>query len=220
MAPKKVLLVEGKDDVHVVRHLCGNRNGPHIDVFRPHDSVENLLDSFPISFKACEEGDIFGVIIDADLNLSWRWESVRNQLLKLEYENVPKTPAYDGTILDPPADKLLPRVGFWIMPDNRINGILEDFLQFLVPVGSLLFEHVILSIEGIPENEIKFTLVNKPKVIMHTWLAWQSDPGRPFGTAIKAKFLDPDVPQVGVLVDWLNRLFLDDPTFATNLHGN
>jgi hypothetical protein len=51
---------------------------------------------------------------------------------------VPDDPAAEGTIIDPPDDKLLPRVGVWIMPDNQMKGILEDFLRFLVPGGSLL----------------------------------------------------------------------------------
>jgi len=39
------------------------------------------------------------------------------------------------------------------------------------------------------------------------WLAWQQEPGKPLGTAITARFLDPTVAQVDVLVSWLNRLY-------------
>jgi len=42
---------------------------------------------------------------------------------------------------------------------------------------------------------------------MHTWLAWQEEPGKPLGTAITAKFLDANVAQVDVLVAWLKALF-------------
>jgi hypothetical protein len=47
----------------------------------------------------------------------------------------------------------------------------------------------------------------KPKAIMHTWLAWQEEPGLPFGTAIKAGYLDSSAAPVDTLVSWLNRLF-------------
>ena len=102
---------------------------------------------------------------------------------------------------------MLPRVGVWIMPDNQTKGILEDFLRFLVPAGSPLFDHVKSSVEAIPEGERRFSQLAEPKAIIHTWLAWQGEPGKPLGTAITARYLDPDVAQVDVLVSWLNRLF-------------
>lgn len=93
------------------------------------------------------------------------------------------------------------------MPDNQTKGILEDFLHFLVPTGSLLFSHVKSSVAGVPEGERRFSQLDQPKAIIHTWLAWQKEPGKPLGTAITAKFLDPNVAQVDVLVAWLKGLF-------------
>ncbi|MCX6647209.1 MAG: hypothetical protein NTY09_12755 [bacterium] len=209
MAAKKILMVEGKDDRYVLMHLCGNRNGPYLDEIEPYEGVNQLLESIHVRLKAINDGDIVGIVVDADLAMSSRWKSIRDQLINLEYENVPEIPAPDGTILDPPTDKLLPRVGIWIMPNNMDNGILEDFLKFLVPDNSLLFEHVKSSVEGIPENEIKFRALDQSKVLIHTWLAWQEKPGLPYGLAITAKFLDPDAPQVDILVEWLNRLFVN-----------
>jgi hypothetical protein len=118
-----------------------------------------------------------------------------------------KTPSPGGTILDPPIDTLLPRVGIWIMPDNQTKGILEDFLRFLVPEESRLFDHVKSSVATIPEGEKRFGQLDEPKAIIHTWLAWQEEPGKPMGTAITARYLDPDVAQVDVLVAWLKQLF-------------
>ena len=125
------------------------------------------------------------------------------------YQHVPDNPAAEGTILDPPADTLLPRVGIWIMPDNQTKGILEDFLRFLVPEGSQLFRHVESSVMAIPEGERRFSQFDEPKAIIYTWLAWQEKPGKPLGTAITAKFLDPNVGQVDVLIAWLKRLFFE-----------
>ena len=93
------------------------------------------------------------------------------------------------------------------MPDNQTKGILEDFLRFLVPPGSGLFSHVESSVASIPDEERRFSQLAQPKAIIHTWLAWQADPGKPLGTAITAKFLDPHVAQVDVLVAWLKELF-------------
>jgi len=207
MASRKVLLVEGTDDEHVLKHICGNRGIPHLDDVKPHGSVDKLLDSVPVRLKASEEGDIVGVVIDADTDLAARWQSLRDRLIRVGYVNVPESPITGGTIIDPPDGVLLPRVGIWIMPDNQTKGILEDFLRFLVPAGSMLMNHVTASVSAIPEGERRFGNMAEPKVLIHTWLAWQKDPGNPFGTAITARFLDPDVAQVDVLVSWLKRLF-------------
>jgi hypothetical protein len=207
MAAKKILLVEGIDDEHVLKHLWSNRGGPKLDEVKPYGSVETLLDSIRVRLKASEDGDIFGVVIDADTDLAARWRSLRDRLIRVGYDRVPDNPSRDGTILDPPAGTLLPRVGIWIMPDNQAKGILEDFLRFLVPAGSCLFDHVESSVAAIPEGERRFSQLAEPKAIIHTWLAWQKEPGKPLGTAITARYLDPGVAQVDVLVSWLKRLF-------------
>jgi hypothetical protein len=207
MASKRVLLVEGPDDEHVLMHLCGNRGVPKLDEVKPHAGVDPLLESFPVRLKASQDGDIVGIVIDADTDVDSRWQSLQARLVDVGYNNVPAIPAPDGTIIDPPVDSLLPRVGIWIMPDNQTAGILEDFLRFLIPAESHLFELVKSSVATIPENERRFSKLAEPKAIIHTWLAWQEEPGKPLGTAITARYLDADVTQADVLVSWLNRLF-------------
>ena len=207
MAAKRILLVEGTDDANVLKHVCGNRGVPQLDDVRPLEGVNRLLESFPVQLKASEDGDIFGIVVDADTDLNARWQSVRVPLSALGYQDLPGDPLPGGIILDPPNGTLLPRVGVWIMPDNQTKGILEDFLRFLVPTESLLFSHVLSSLATIPEGERRFTQLAEPKAIIHTWLAWQAEPGKPLGTAITARYLDPDVAQVDALVSWLKRLF-------------
>lgn len=206
MASKKILLVEGKDDEQVLIHLCDTRGVQKPDEIKQHGSVNQLLESFPVRLK---ESDLeaLGVILDADTDMAARWQSLRDRLNKAGYQNLPDSPCQGGTILLPPSDSLLPRVGIWIMPDNQANGILEDFLRSLVPAESPLFSHVQASVESIPAGEQRFPDLAKPKAIIHTWLAWQEKPGKPLGTAITARFLNPSVAQVDELVSWLDRLF-------------
>jgi hypothetical protein len=206
MTGKRILLVEGTDDERVVKHVCGARGVQEVDEIKPQGGVEQLLRNFVVRLK---ESDVeaLGVVIDADTDLAARWQSLRDRLTKAGYQSIPDCPAPTGTILLPPADTLLPRVGVWIMPDNQVEGILEDFLRFLVPEGSGLFEHVKSSVASIPEGERRFSQLAEPKAVIHTWLAWQEEPGKPLGTAITAKYLDPAVVQVDILVSWLKRLF-------------
>ena len=225
MAHKRTLLVEGKDDKLVLLKLCENRGGQQLndEEIIIHGGVQKLLESFQTRLK---ESDVeaLGVVIDADTDLAARWQALRDRLANAGYQSIPERPdptgtilsppanallprVGAGTILSPPANALLPRVGIWIMPDNQTKGILEDFLRFLVPAESPLFDHVESSVKSIPEGERRFGQLAEPKAIIHTWLAWQKDPGAPFGTAITARFLDPDVAQVDILVSWLKRLF-------------
>ena len=215
MATKRILLVEGVDDEQVLKCLCEIRGIQELYEITGQKGVERLLENFPVHLK---ESDIeaLGVIVDADTDLAARWQALRDRLIKAEYQNVPLLPDPTGTIVPPPENTLLPRVGIWIMPDNQNKGILEDFLHFLVPEGSPLFEHVKSSVMAIPESERHFSQLAEPKVIIHTWLAWQKKPGKPLGTAITARYLDPEVAQVDVLVSWLNRLFFQQQDLDTN----
>jgi hypothetical protein len=209
MAGRNILLVEGPDDEHVIKHLCGNRSGPILEV-KQHGGIDRLLETLHLRLREANgDGDTVGVVVDADTDLSARWQSLRSRLIHAGYQGIPQIPNPGGAIVEPPADphSLLPQVGVWIMPDNRTTGILEDFLRLLVPENSRLFAHVEASVRSIPAGERRFSAVAEPKALIHTWLAWQQEPGKPLGTAITAGFLDADAPEVTELVTWLNRLF-------------
>ena len=206
MAGRKILLVEGTDDEHVLKHICGNRGIPKLDDVRAHKNDEDLLEDFTIRIKAStEEGVVLGVVIDADKNPSGRWQSIRHRLLEAGYGDVSNKADREGTIVEPPDHSLLPRVGVWIMPNNVDKGKLEDFLRLLVPEGDDLIAHATDVVENLPVR--RFRDIDKPKAVMHTWLAWQNSPGRPYGTAITAGFLDACAPAADDIVSWLNRLF-------------
>ena len=206
MPGQKVLLVEGQDDKHVLLHIC-----QHHDIPQPVDVVacgsdDRLLENLQArSIALSDEGDVLGAVIDADTNLDNRWQSVSKRLTCAGYQDVPLQPNPCGTILQSPIGTILPKAGIWIMPDNQTSGILEDFLRFLVPSPNDLMNHAVSCVESITDPLFRPT--DRPKAIMHTWLAWQKNPGRPFGTAITSRFLDPNVSQVEVLVEWLQQLF-------------
>ncbi|MFN0074215.1 MAG: DUF3226 domain-containing protein [Chloroflexota bacterium] len=206
MPGKNVVLVEGTDDEHVVKHLCAFYGLPHLDKIDRLGGVDNLIESFPVRLK---ESDVnaLGVVVDADTDLDARFRSLRDLLVHTGYSHGPEMPSPVGTIFPPPAGTLLPRVGLWLMPDNSTNGILEDFIRILVPSSNPLFLHVERSVDSIPSTERLFSELSRPKAVIHTWLAWQREPGRPIGTAITARYLDASVPQVGVFINWLRQLF-------------
>ena len=207
MAGKKILLVEGVDDENVMKHVCGTRAVGKLDAIKGQGSVDKLLENFSVRLK---ESDIetLGVVIDADTDVAARWDGLKDRLSKAGYSNIPTVPVIEGTILEPPVGTLLPRFGVWIMPDNQSKGILEDFLRFLVPTtGETLFNYASSCVDNIPAGEQRFKALYKTKALMHTWLAWQEEPGKPFGTAITARYLDSSLPQADILASWLKKLF-------------
>lgn len=206
MATGCVLLVEGTDDEHVVRHLRGHHGLEGAFEIFSCGGIEHLLKSFPIRLKGSGIGSI-GVVVDANTDIQARWASLRRHLNHAEFPAVPVAPVRDGFISEPPPDTLLPRVGIWLMPDNSTGGTLENFLRFLVPEPDVLLEHAQQSVNTIPQGRRLFAERDDTKALLHTWLAWQEEPGRPFGTAIKARFLDADVPEAVVFADWLKKLF-------------
>ena len=116
----------------------------------------------------------------------------------------PIAPDPAGTVI---GHEDLPRVGVWIMPNNTLPGMLEDYLCYLVPEGDTLFERARRCVDEIPVEERRFIAAHFTKALIHTWLAWQDDPGTPFGQAITKRYFDPDGPHVQALLDWLTRLF-------------
>lgn len=205
----KVLLVEGPDDKHVVIHLCKNMKVPPPDKIKPQEGIQNLLGTLPVELKGSSI-EVLGVIVDANSDLSSRWQALRDRLLEAGYFDIPDSPDPAGIILEAPLNSpLLPRFGAWIMPDNQANGTLENFLLSLVPEDSILYHHVDKSINSIPEGERRFSVSDTPKAMIHTWLAWQKNPGLRMGTAIDTRAFNLDVPQVKAFISWLTKLFND-----------
>jgi hypothetical protein len=205
MPGKRVLLVEGNDDEHVVKSVCGDQHLGNIDTIRQAKGISQLLDMVSPQLKESDIS-ILGIILDADTDLPARWEELKFRLEKEGYQNIDNQPTEEGTILLPPPG-LLPKVGIWIMPDNKLAGTLEDFLKFLIPENDSLLTHAQQALDGLPEQ--RFTNTNQPKALIHTWLAWQEKPGMPYGQAITARYLDSELPLGQAFANWLKNLFFE-----------
>lgn len=206
MPAKQVLMVEGRDDEHVVKHICGSRSLGTIDAIVDYGGVDSLIDSIEVRLKQSEI-EVVGVIVDADVDLDARWQSISERLSRSGFSSLPAKPPEDGLVIDPPPGTLLPRVGVWMMPDNKVPGILEDFLAFLVPAGDPLFTYVRSTLDDLPVGITRFSAGKKPKALIHSWLSYQEEPGRPLGQAVSARYLDPALPTADAFADWIRRLF-------------
>ena len=198
------LIVEGKDDYLVIKRLCEKRCLTlDIDI-RPSEGYLNARDAFEVSLKDSEI-DRLGIVADADTDILSRWNSLRDILIKAGY-GVGVQPDSHGCIVHDSA-KMVPYVGVWIMPNNTIPGILEDFIGFLVPEDDALMNYSVQTVENLPEK--RFRESYRSKAIIHTWLAWQNEPGTPLSAAITKNYLDCDKECVRSFIGWLNCLFSD-----------
>jgi hypothetical protein len=57
------------------------------------------------------------------------------------------------------------------------------------------------------EGICTFQKVHLSKAIVHTYLAWQDEPGRPLGQAITTQALKPHTQTAQAFTTWLTRLF-------------
>lgn len=200
--PQK-LLVEGKDDMHVIWALCEQFSLKETFDVVNIEGIGNLPDHISLRLKQSGIKTI-GIIIDADTEIGSRWEQVRNQFLN-EGIAVPPVLPPSGLILSV-TNK--PKIGVWIMPDNTLNGMLEDFIRFLVPSNDQLLQEVNIHLNNIESKDLqKYNTTARSKATIHSWLACQSDPGTPLGQSITKKYLDTDTEICQTFISWLNNLF-------------
>lgn len=205
---KKFLIVEGNDDVHVIANIWKNYVGDQAPIFyiddsKGFDNVYGKLEAYCL--RKMPNIEAIGVVIDADADIYARWESIKYQLEKLNYA-VPQNPVLGGAILE--ENGRSPRIGIWLMPDNNTSGMLEDFVRYLIPENDPLLtetDSVLAKIEDLVYH--KYSSIHKAKARIHTWLAWQEDPGTPMGLAITKSYLTTQTELCQQFVTWLNRLF-------------
>ncbi|MBC3957669.1 DUF3226 domain-containing protein [Pseudomonas triticifolii] len=198
-----VLLVEGKNDAHLVFALCEYFKLP--DFFGIYDCESDLkvMQRLNALLAGSEPLHKVGVILDADApSLSSKWQSVSSLLSNSGYI-VPQRPEKNGTILTA-VDR--PVIGIWLMPDNEIDGMLEDFCMRLAPQSSIDFAQKCVR-EAAADGHTSFTSTHAAKAAIHTFLAWQDEPGMPLGLAVKARALDPTQPIALLFKDFLVALF-------------
>lgn len=210
MAPRtRRLLVEGADDLHAVvnlmrHHMSWPEDKPSWPVLVENaEGAANILDAPRITATVKESGlEVLGIILDADADFSSRWQSIRD-VCRGPFPNMPQTLPREGLIVDEGAKRL----GVWIMPDNQSAGSLELFLKALIPQPAPLWQHADQAVTGARDLNAPFEDKDRGKAQLHTWLAWQKSPGRPFGVAITQRILDPGASAAQPFVNWFRRLY-------------
>lgn len=197
--------MEGVNDKHVVRHLWKRliKSDPPFCI-SDKDGVEKLLPSIPAEINV-REREVLGIVVDADDDVSGRWEAVRNRLRRAGIV-VPAKLDQAGVVIEGRRHKGAPRVGIWLMPDNASTGELEDFVAKMVPSNDPVWPMSKGYIDGIPSEHRKFSEGKILRAQIYAWLAAREDP-RQMGLAIKAEDLGVDGALCERFTGWLRELF-------------
>ena len=200
--PPKVLLVEGQDDVHVVGHLWRQRHRSE-SPFEIQDKkgVDSLLEAIGLEVKAPGRVAV-GIVADANDDPNARWAAVSNRLRGVNVGiEMPDAPSPNGAIISG-----APRVGVWLMPDNRRPGELENFAQEMIPDDDPVWPLAQGYVRDIPQEARKFSPNKTSRAELHAWLATREEPGF-MGSAIGRGDLKTDGPLCSAFLAWLERLF-------------
>jgi hypothetical protein len=222
---KRLLFVEGADDFHAIMAILEHHQveetfsviipdssgkipkNPKPTALGGIDNVFKAIDVFLIDDSSSER---IGIVIDADEDLNARWQKVVSILTKAGYDNekISALPNAEGTIIK---QDDLPIFGVWIMPDNQTQrGFLETFLAFLVDEKDDSWQKAKSCVANLTEKPfVKPNTDHTIKAEIYTYLAWQKEPGKPFGQAITAKYLQADNPHCEKFVNWLKRLLVE-----------
>lgn len=201
----RVLLVEGPDDKHVAEHIWWRRYGAEPTFCASEkDGIDKLLDAIDTDIQA-PGLQAMGILVDADCDVDARWDAVKGRLASATVD-VPQIPDPTGTIIAERPHDGIPRVGVWLMPDNRCKGELENFVAQMIPASDAVWPLSRDYIKGIPATERKFIEKKKLRAQVHAWLAAREDPRR-MGEAIRTRDLEIDGPLCQEFIAWLTELF-------------
>lgn len=202
------LFVEGINDLHIVASLCAHHKVTENFNIEDCRGIENVIGKFRIALTNPAVYQRIGVVIDADSDMKSRWKQLIDILEKSGKYNCEKLELSAGGLILHPLKMWDAVVGIWIMPDNTLVGMLEDFALSLVSPEDALMrkaESVLSELEAQGIQQYKEAHRSKAKV--HTFLAWHDEPGKPIGQAITAHILNPDAVQAKVFIDWINKLY-------------
>lgn len=208
------LLVEGKNDAHAIRHLLtqrgfgyggyGDEPPPPLPIFSaPAEGIDRLLAQVGVKVRS-STGRAVGFVMDTNDCPQDRWRAVASRLCEVGVDVDAEIPS-TGFIGESRQYKT--RVGVWLMPDNRRSGALEDFLADLVDPDDRLLSHARKATGEARTLGAEFGEGDTQKAVIHAWLAWQREPGLPYGTAIRARYFTNDTPAADNFVSWFRRLY-------------
>ena len=203
--------MEGDTDRGVIARLM-EANGvewpdpPNSPVFiDSRGGIDEILEPGVLKAEIGASGlEALGIVIDANGDAKTRWDDLR-EWCRNEFPELPDEIPEQGLEIVHSGG---PRFGIWIMPDNRLSGMLEDWLVRMIPKASApLYELARNCVSDSKRYGAPFKEAHRTKAELHTWLAWQDEPGLRLYDALIHRVLDPERTESQPFVTWFRSLF-------------
>ena len=211
------LIVEGNDAI-ALAELCRKRGlSPPLGYASEAKfsqefvkSGQGLNGALEILREALDRNDLnnIGIIVDAnDQGPTARWQSIAN-ILSAKYQPSSLLSSQRPSGSHIVREDNMPTIGVWIMPNNHDNGYLEHFLSSLIEVSDPIWLHAQSTVTHLISQPFNvLTPAKQQKALLHTWLSWQKDPGKPFGLAMKSGYFNVNAQTVEPLLEWFRETF-------------
>lgn len=223
-----VLLVEGSNDKTFFENLCKiHKLNVHVKVKNPRDllttqntfnSKRGVIDSLEELLPLLEDADSsiqkIALILDADITGEHRggfqetMEQIKEKTSNFGYEK--KHKYINKGIEIPHSDSAMNSLGVWVMPDNKSDGTIEDWIKHkILDSESQLFNHACQTVGKLTNKKFSQNSITKAEIA--TWLAWQNQPGRTIAYALKEgeELLDVNHESFKELITWLKAFFTE-----------
>lgn len=217
-ATSHILLVEGKSDEAFYNEVFKKINikasvkvAPPRSLGGQANNKEGVFSLLPALLKQLTDGSLsrLAVVVDADfvaahgLGFARTLERLTAILRGFGFDAVQR-PGVSGFLFTHAEG--FHDVGVWIMPNNRDDGMLEDWIKLsLDPAEQNLFTQAVNSCAALKAP--KFKPIHKIKANVATWLSWQAAPGRGMEYSIQENLVDWTSPSGQHLVSWLVHVF-------------
>ena len=215
---KQILLVEGDSDKSFFEKICKKLSlntttvVPPKDIGGTHNTKQGVLNQIPTLLKQLNDGQTTNIaaIVDADyvdthgLGCQKTIEQIAEILNNFDFQLKTNIANKNGLYFENLDG--LPDFGLWVMPDNKQNGMLEDWIKSCIKEDEkVLFQHATDVVQNLPHPKFKPHLTTKAEVA--TWLAWQKTPGHGLYSAVKEELLDENSVMFQNLCKWLKDIF-------------
>lgn len=215
---QKILLVEGEADKGFFKKVCKKLSlDTTVKVALPKEFSANafntkggVLSQLELLQTQLEDGHITNIaaIVDADFiehgSGTLKTLQKASDLLKPFGFNKRDAPILSGFYFD--HDDGLPSIGLWIMPDNKKEGMIENWLESCINSSEeKLYKQAKLAVQKIKDP--KFKEHSRVKAQISTWLSWQKSPGHGLYSIAYNDLLDENKNEYKNLCSWLKGVF-------------
>jgi hypothetical protein len=214
-----LLLVEGSSDLNAVVQLVRlvRKAEPSFVAFdcKNDDGVLDQLSARLVQPHPAQK--IVGLILDSDIDGSTEKDAVQRRCAQLKNRlgadyGFPDEFPEEGLIIDPRPGRraigTLPRIGAWLMPNNKAFGMFEDLLLDSLGDHEKTYTSSVVN-QAKTDKVATFQPSHLSKAVVRTYMAWQEPPDLPhLSFAIRQGHFQNIEIGCAQFLGWLERLFV------------